>query len=359
MYHTGRRGPHSSSILEQGLNSLHLPYSLACALFAILIGPIGQFIALVLDTHNISTAANDSFGIAFSGVPYPTFPVAVLANLAFLLLLFSGLYLIRYVRVAIVNAEQDLAPLQPEGEDMYDHVFRWLSIRSFPVLLSLPFFLFSIYYLYYSLIPQGSGFGITYLAYVIIASTFSALAFSTFIWTFATALLGLYNFGKRPLKLKPYINDRMLGLGPVGSLSLALTRSYFLAALLLAFTVLISPDPASLALTIAIIVMGILFFFLPLKTCHDKLSDAKSKIHGEISDELSALMRTRDDRSTTDVSNGLTDIKSIMILQMAEERARSIPAWPLDTPALGKFTLILVSVSAALISRVIISYLRL
>lgn len=358
MLHTGRRGPHSPSLLEQGLNSLHLPYAIACALLAILIGPIGQFIALVLDTHNISIAANDSFGIGFSGSPYPTFLVAILANLAFLLLLFFGPYLIRYVRVAIVNAEQDLAPLQPEGEDMYDHVFRWLSIRSFPVLLSPPFFLFSIYYLYYSLAPQGLGFGIIYLAYVLLASALSALAFSTFIWTYATALLGLYNFGKLPLNLKPYIKDRMLGLGPVGSLSLALTRSYFLGVLLLALTVLVSPDPASLALTIAIIIMGVAFFFLPLKTCHDKLVDAKSRVQGEISNEISALMTTRNAPSTTADYSGLADIKSIMILQIAEQKAHSIPAWPLDTPALGRFTVILVSVSAALISRVIISSLR-
>lgn len=355
----GRQGPHLPSFLEQGLNSLRLPYPVACAVFAILIGQTGQFIALLLDIQNVSLALRLSFGVAFSGTIYPTLPAGIIANATFFLLLFLAPYLTRYVRIAILRAEPDLAPLQPE-EGAYDQVFSLVSARSLPALIiSGLFFFFSIFYLYYALLPQGVNFGIIYITYVFLASILSGLAFGTFFWVYSTSLLALYNFGKKSLNLKSYVKDRMLGLRPVGSISLALTRSYFLAVLLLALTVFISPDPESITLTLAMIILGIVLFFLPLRSCHEKLLDARSKARIEISERfISIAQASRDAVSTLDVSREVADIRSIMILRTMDEKAQSIPPWPLDTSGIRNFTVILLSVSAALISRVIISSLK-
>jgi hypothetical protein len=240
---------------------------------------------------------------------------------------------------------------------MYDRIFRGISAQSYPVILSIPFFLLIVYYLYFSLIPRGLNPSGVYLAYVVFSAAFSALSFATYIWIYATALWGLYKFGKQQLNLKPYYNDRMLGLRPVGAMSLAPTRSFFLIVLYQVLTVYISPDPVSLALIATTIALGAVLFFLPLKSCHEKLLDAKRKAQGEISEELSTLLDSKGNLTTTDVASGIADMKKLMILSMAEERARSIPAWPLDTSTLGNFTVILVSVSGALISSVIVTFL--
>jgi len=97
----------------------------------------------------------------------------------------------------------------------------------------------------------------------------------------------------------------MLGLRPVGAMSLALTRSLFLIVLFQVLTVYISPDPVSLTLIATTIALGAVLFFLPLKSCHEKLSDAKRKAQGEISEELSTLLDSKGNATSTDLAGGL------------------------------------------------------
>ena len=351
-------GPHKPTLIETMLNKLPVPYVVACAIFALAVGPLGQFTALLLDTRSIQLAVRYTFQTDYTGASYNSLPAAVIATLSFLLLVFFAPFQVRKIRETIITAEQDLAPLQ-QGET-YDRVFNWASSGPYPILLAVPFFVFGFYYLFYSLPQeQGLGLGPLYLAYIILASILASLAFVSFVWIYSSSLWGLYNFGRQQLRLEPYLKDRILGLRPVGRISLALTRSYFIALTLLVLTVLITPDVASIILTIATVGLGIGFFFLPLKTCHDKLVETKRKAQRDIGQELLALTgENPGDHQSNDMSNELLDIKRLMILQMAQERVQSIPGWPLETAVLGRFTVLLVSVSAALLSRVIISLLR-
>jgi len=84
--------------------------------------------------------------------------------------------------------------------------------------------------------------------------------------------------------------------------------------------------------------------FSPLKSCHQKLSEAKRKAQAEIGEELAALLDSKGNATMTNVASGVTDMKKL-IVSVAEERVRSILEWPLDTSTLGRFTVTLVSIS--------------
>ena len=91
------------------------------------------------------------------------------------------------------------------------------------------------------------------------------------IWNYVATIWGVHRIGREALRLRPAFEDPMLGLRPLGSLSLGATFYYFGALAIIIAEVTLSPDPfrpAYLAFLILLILFGAGLLFLPLVSIH-------------------------------------------------------------------------------------------
>ena len=79
------------------------------------------------------------------------------------------------------------------------------------------------------------------------------------IWNYVATIWGVHRVGREALRLRPAVEDPMLGLRPLGSLSLGATFYYFGALAIIIAEVTLSPDPvrpAYLAFLVVLILFG-------------------------------------------------------------------------------------------------------
>ena len=93
-------------------------------------------------------------------------------------------------------------------------------------------------------------------------------------WTAGVVLLGLHRLGGRDLHLKPFEDDRSLGLRPLGSL--AFTPFLILVASVLPALVFAPIDLRDVALDVGILVLGVLLLFASLQRLRRQMLAAKA-----------------------------------------------------------------------------------
>ncbi len=176
---------------------------------------------------------------------------------------------------------------------------------------------------------------------------------STFLWVWAYALYKTYQLGNLPLELKPFTDDRTLGLKPFATVSLRLTAIYVALITLIGLPQVIfgiATLPV-LAFGIGLYFLALPFFLLPLRGLRRKLLSAKrdelSWITQRYTQRMQQLKKGPDDPLDDKPLNALADIKEI------QKEARQIPSWPSDTGILVRLTAILLSVTGILLARMI------
>lgn len=102
-----------------------------------------------------------------------------------------------------------------------------------------------------------------------------ALPGITFVWVYATVLLGLDRVGRVRLNLEPYEGDRYLGLRPLGAL--AFTGFLIFVAMALPILVYGSTDLRTGVGNVIVFLAGVVFFFLSLHRLHVQLVSAKAE----------------------------------------------------------------------------------
>ncbi|TMI32083.1 hypothetical protein E6H29_03040, partial [Candidatus Bathyarchaeota archaeon] len=110
-------GPEQLTLFERLVRRLRIPYWLACLLLAIVPG-----------------YASSNFG------------ESVLSWLLWTLLAFYMFYIIRYMRTKVVEAESEIIPLCPRGEETFHKAFSHLPKSSPQLVLWLTIGLISIFY---------------------------------------------------------------------------------------------------------------------------------------------------------------------------------------------------------------------
>ncbi len=123
----------------------------------------------------------------------------------------------------------------------------------------------------------------------------------------------------------------------------------------------------STALTVAVFAaIGIPMFFLPLTSIRRKMAEVKQR-------EVSAI-RTRFAQAAADPHDGephsegeplarveerLRELTTLQVLEMEIRETANIRTWPYDSRMLGQLTIIVLSVTAAMITRLLINTLGL
>ena len=103
---------------------------------------------------------------------------------------------------------------------------------------------------------------------------------ASFLWPYFDSMFMMYRIGKRPLTLRFYAEDRTLGLRPFGTLSLQLTTLYSGLLAFVFFIGIVSGFPLFVFgfQLIAFMLLGLLFFVLPLITLHGKMIEEKRSL---------------------------------------------------------------------------------
>ena len=283
------------------------------------------------------------------------------AATALILLLFVYLlYAIRYMRASINKNEQKFSPLLAEGETSYHKAFGSIRRVIPPLVLALV--------LVVAVIPSAlQGNSLVFRdpvaeAYFFVAFPVAFYIFSTFVWVYFSSIRGLHELGKSTLNLRHYTEDPMLGVRPLGSLSLSFALVYFAGLIILVVDIIVN-SPSSFPLIDGVIMgvlicTGVVFFILPLNTIHQKLTEVKGK---EMAALRARFKETREssehtavagpDNSLSDLRETLTHLTNVLIFDVSKNEVNSIPSWPFDTTILSRFAVVLLSVSAIVISR--------
>jgi ABC-type multidrug transport system fused ATPase/permease subunit len=185
----------------------------------------------------------------------------------------------------------------------------------------------------------------------------------TFIWIYFGSIRGLYELGKKPLKLKSFHEDKTLGTRPVGLLSLSFASLYIIGIGLAVLLVLIlSPQtsfPFFTGLLAILILLGIIFFFFPLYSVHQRMVEVKTREQESVRKQLSKVFetRTRSESSEKDLGEALDRLTKIIAVDVTKGELENIPTWPVDAPIISRFITLLFSIIGILIANYVMFYL--
>ena len=168
----------------------------------------------------------------------------------------------------------------------------------------------------------------------------------------------IYRLGKLPLTLKPFTEDRTLGLKPFGRASLQLTAVYvgFLASVFVTTVPLTAYSPSVIALEMGLLFLGIVIFFLPLLTLHAKLLDAKQEAIRWISPQYSALVQKLRKEGVENSDEKL--YHELTAIDKIQRDINQIHNWPFDVGIVTRLAAIVFSVVAILLASFVRAILR-
>ena len=203
----------------------------------------------------------------------------------------------------------------------------------------------------------ANGFPATYSPYQKLVLTLSyqpvVLFIGLFVWSWIYSMYSIYRMGSIPMKLRPFTEDRTLGLRTFGTTSLGLTVIY---VGLLAITVLPLILTGSIPLLSVLVASGMfllapILFALPLLPLRAKLVAEKRRLANLVGPRytraFARFTNGQDDQADGNLSAELSSIDTI------RRDINHIHTWPLDMGILVRLTAIVLSVVAILIAKVV------
>jgi hypothetical protein len=328
-------------------------------LLAFLLGPPGAILSTYMFTRDIYEAFNMVFCLFFgSSLPF----LQGYLGLSLLFILFYYLlYMIQFMRQRLVRAETHLVSLLPEGEDTFEAIFGGVSKSTPPVAFALLFMLLIAFQTVSDMPNQFTAFCINYFnaAFLLVAYPFWFIAFCTFVWVYVGSIRGLYELGKK-VRLKTFDEDKMLGVRPVGSLSLSLTYTYFVGMIILGLLpTILQPEASFLGYMVVLSVcafVGCILFFLPQYTLHKKMVDAKEVEKELLRRELSKVVRSADEgkgelESTAEIKDALNRLTTVLHVDITKDELEDIPTWPFDTQIISRLAGMAMSIIIVIIGQ--------
>ena len=103
-----------------------------------------------------------------------------------------------------------------------------------------------------------------------------------------------------------------------------------------------------------LLIIGVIAFFLPLRRLHHRMVQQKGFERARLSERLAAVLEPSDAREID-----YQEVLEVLKLDLMDRKVSTIATWPFDFQILGKLTIILLSVTAALLTRFVAFFLRL
>jgi len=354
----GRQGLDRPTVVERAIATIPLPYLVTCTVLALLTTGPGYFLAHLIESggdwnHTVGAV----FGSAFELPLWRSIPLIIL-SIGFDVYL---LWLVRHSRLHIARYAKEIAPLLADGEAGVRRMFGHLYWRLPVIGLAAAFGLFFVLLLE----PIPSDFG--FLDFLIVGLNLVFLPFvdAQVIWNYVATVWGVHRIGREALRLRPLYEDPMLGLRPLGSLSLGATFYFFGALAIIIAEVTLSPDPvrpAYLAFLIVLVLFGAGLLFLPLVSIHRLMATEKrraivtaSSRAGDVYAPLMARNPTPEP-SLHEVRDLLLRTHGILLHREEERRIQTLPTWPFETRAMTRIAAITLTGVVAVVGRAAVDY---
>src|SRR5438105_7087964 len=214
-------------------------------------------------------------------------------------------YTMRYITRRIDRLSEYAQGMSPENTE--------LRLRRPPYRLSGVLIVWAILLVVINLVsPIPLSFeGVVSNHVPVFAYFFLILAF--FLWTYGSSMLAIYRAGKLPFQLKPFTEDRTLGLKPFGTVSMRLVSVYGIFPIIVTFLQLITINveipggvtvglgsfrASDLIILTGLILVGVVLFLLPLVGIHRRLQDARRQELSWITRRYTNLVQRLKDRIT-------------------------------------------------------------
>src|SRR5207302_1508038 len=176
------------------------------------------------------------------------------------------------------------------------------------------------------------------------------LILAIFLWTYGSSMLAIYRAGKLPYQLKPFTEDRTLGLKPFGTVSMRLVSVYTIFPIIVMFLQLITINvevPGGLTVGLGsfrasdliilggLILVGVILFLIPLLGIHRRLQEARRQELSWITTRYTNLVQRLKDRMThSDQSENANEKDAlageISIVRQIESDVHRIQTWHFD-----------------------------
>ena len=344
-------GPESLTLAERFIVAFRLPYGVGCILVGFgLFGILNTVLSNDVETGDL----RQSVVAAFS-----------LQNLATSALFAYSFYAPRYMRTKLLEAGRSLPALMPKNDAGFRTTFRGVAsvrpqVATWIVFLAALLLALNVAVAFggsstFRFNIGGSFSLLEFLATIvdIVSLAVVTLALSSVVWTYWSISTGMRRFSGAPLELRPYYEDPFLGLRPVGSLALSLATVYFGFIALFLLSLLTSASTPTIGdlvgvggFLFALISLGVLLFFVPLTKLHRRMMAEQRTARAALNPQLRMLFQESPNRSSGDVEH-------VLRVDLMDRKVASMALWPYDVGILGRLSVIAVSVTAILISRII------
>jgi hypothetical protein len=296
---------------------------------------------LILSRYVDSLSIDKALSI-FGQVTLQNVFVFSLANFIIPLYAFYGT---RYMRVKIVDTIPKLEPVTVSEKATLTKLFDSVSSIWPALVLAGVFGTVSLVSL-----PGQTSHALGYVSAIIkiVGFCFIMLSYGTFIWMYVSSIRGLHRLGKERLRFISYYHDAHMGMKSMGTLSLSFAWVYFVGITLTFFSVNPLPLPI-LLVVLVLIVLGILLFFLPAYTVHQKMVHEKHAAERALRNRLSRIMRSLDRREESP-----EEIEDLFMFQVLEQKVRMISEWPFDAKTLNWFSAIVLTVLGTEVTRLVL-----
>jgi hypothetical protein len=333
------------SLIERIINVFPGPYVLKCLIFSSVFGVPALLLFRFFDTLDMQ-AALEVFGpLLWQNI--------VTFSFANFVLLFYAAYGVKYMRSRIAAMVPQIEPLMPkEGRSVQD-IFH-------PVCAVIPAAILSLLLAVVSLLSfpdQGQhAAGPISLVLLVISFPFVYLVYGTFIWTYVSSIKCLYDLSRQPLRLAEFYEDDHLGMKSLGSLSLSLALVYFLGLGLIFFSFLSVPPPLEFAVVVMILA-GVILFFLPLITIHQKMLDKKWEEREKLKSHYTHVLKFIDEPSRNGDTIEVKHLRYMLAVDIIDRQVTAIPVWPIDSRSWTRLSAIVFTVVVSIISRIGLTFL--
>jgi len=350
-------GPERPTLAERFILLFHLPYLLGCFLVGfILWGILDVVLDLYLRTLNLGQAVAQAFA-----------PITFLGGALFVYVYYAP----HWMRRRVLETEPHLSALLPGGKGEFRNLFRGIGGRRQQVAAWVIFYVLIL--VFFSILPPflagpvGQPVAmpedplVELLAQIrgLVFVGVVALALSSLVWVYLGTLRGIARIEAATLKLRSCYEDRMLGLRPMGSLALSMAAAYFgfLAFFLLVLAVWLDPSSRAAALGFGfvggLILLGVLMFFWPLVKLHRRMLQQKTTEHEQLGRIFDQMV------SNPNELDSIGDLARLFRTDVMRREVARVATWPFDTGILGRLSIIVLSVTAAVITQYIVLFLGL
>lgn len=175
-----------------------------------------------------------------------------------------------------------------------------------------------------------------------VLGVFHVLVGATAVWAFVASMKALHDLGEASLTLKPFTEDRSLGLRPFGSAALRLVAIYEVAILVGAIPMILEADytPTGAPTFVVLALLGVVLFFLPLGTFRRQMRDAKARELGWIVPRYEELVQAVRESRASHIDEEI--VGSLSALDKIQRDVQQIHTWPVDEAIILRLTSITV-----------------